>query len=131
MFSLTERRKFEDLESSVAEAAEHNIITDDVKKAEGGRHRTTFQWCRHGVAMVLLWCCHLPSETRMSAVLDQGSSDHLFQAAQCPGVVATMKDALGKLEVANTSGDLAALQDDMLSGSPEIETTGTIDSGQK
>ena len=113
MFSLTERRKFEDLESSVAEAAEHNIITDDVKKAEGGRHRTTFQWCRHGVAM------------------DQGSSDHLFQAAQCPGVVATMKDALGKLEVANTSGDLAALQDDMLSGSPEIETTGTIDSGQK
>ena len=39
----------------------------------------------------------------------------LFQAAQCPGVVATMKDALGKLEVANTSGDLAALQD----GSPD------------
>ena len=38
---LTERRKFEDLESSVAEAAEHNIITDDVKKAEGGQHQTT------------------------------------------------------------------------------------------
>ena len=37
---LTERRKFEDLESSVAEAAEHNIITDDVKKAEGGQHQT-------------------------------------------------------------------------------------------
>ena len=45
-----QRRKFEDLESSVAEAAEHNIITDDVKKAEGGR-RTTFQWCSYGVAI--------------------------------------------------------------------------------
>ena len=28
-------RKFEDLQSSVAEAAEHNIVTEDVKKAEG------------------------------------------------------------------------------------------------
>ena len=55
--------KFEDLQSSVAEAAEHNIVTEDVKKAEG--------------------------------------------------MVATMNEALGKLQVASNSGDLAALQESL------------------
>lgn len=32
---FSELRRFEDLESSVAEAAQHKIVTEDVKKAEG------------------------------------------------------------------------------------------------
>jgi len=37
----------------------------------------------------------------------------MFQMNPGPGMVATMNEALGKLQVASNSGDLAALQDSL------------------
>ena len=64
----------------------------------------TFQWCSYGVAI-----CQ--DQVSLDVVGCLCIKDHHLHAV--PGVVATMKESLGKLEVASTSGDLAALQDDI------------------